>query len=78
MKPYTLEDVVKSYETLRKLLVSKENEINTLHQERMAIWKSIAAVTEKMDLMCEHQWEKTSIYQFTPLKCSVCGRLKND
>lgn len=78
MKPYTLEDVVKSHETLRTLLVSKENEINSLHQERMAIWKSIATVTEKMDLMCEHQWERKSIYQFTPMKCSVCGRLKNE
>lgn len=75
---YTLEDVMNSYETLRNLLILKENEINGLHQERMKLWKSIAIVTEKLDLMCEHTWEKTSPYQFTSFKCATCGRLKNE
>ena len=74
--PYTLQDVIECAETVRNKIKIIEAEKKAIDLEHLKLLKSYAEICTKLNKMCDCEWEKTQLGQFSPLVCKKCNMEK--
>ena len=74
--PYTLQDVMGCAETVKNKIRIIEAEKKAIDLEHLKLLKAYAEICTKLNKMCDCEWEKTQVGQFSPLVCKKCNTEK--